>query len=328
MSKSGKKKSVPPPEFKAEPTAPQGDSSGNYLRTLRLSKGLSIKDVSEETRISESNLNAIEDQNFTALPANTFTRGLVNIYATYLGADAGTIVNRFMVEREEKAPQKRKIKSKQSREILTPKRLAEPTHISSMTMAGILLLLIVATFTGYCIYTSWNPFSFLIEGSGSIQSSMKRVFSDDAPPPVPPAREEIIIVPAEQSLPGTVTEQVPPDTSAAEGESIPPATAENQGEDTADQEFVTADQEYTVSLLFLKDTEIGLAIDDNETESLEFSAGDTRTWTVSASVTLTFSQPDSAEIRVNDSPVPFPVSREGGHTIRIPQDLAEPVSDE
>jgi len=78
MNKAGKKNISNNKEKKQEPVTNEVENTGNYLRTLRMSKGLSIKDVTEATRISATNLNAIEDENFSVLPANTFTRGLLN----------------------------------------------------------------------------------------------------------------------------------------------------------------------------------------------------------------------------------------------------------
>ncbi|MCL7487108.1 MAG: helix-turn-helix domain-containing protein [Desulfobulbaceae bacterium] len=194
MSKSGKSNSSKSKnkEQKQEPETTELENTGNYLRTLRLGKGLSIKDAAEATRISASNLNAIEDQNFSALPANTFTRGLLNIYANYLGADAKAVVGKFMEERGNSVLQKQRFDTRQPRHLLTPKRLAEPSHISSMTMAGILLLFIIVSFTAYCVYTSWNPFSFLMKKSGEIESILLDNILEENSAPVDPAGDQTL----------------------------------------------------------------------------------------------------------------------------------------
>ena len=157
MSRSGKKKAKKPDEI----SPPEFENAGKYLRKLRTDKGLSTKEISEITRISDVNLNAIESQEFESLPADTFTRGFITIYADFLGADTPWIVARFMEERESSRSSEKKSRVKQSRKILTAKTLAEPSQVSSITMAGILLVIIIVLFTGFCLYTSWNPFSFL-----------------------------------------------------------------------------------------------------------------------------------------------------------------------
>jgi hypothetical protein len=69
----------------------------------------------------------------------------------------------------------KRFKARQSRKILAPKTLAEPSHFSSVTAAIILLMIIVVLFTAYCVYTSWNPFAFLTDQEKSIQSIMMSV---------------------------------------------------------------------------------------------------------------------------------------------------------
>ena len=59
-----RKKNAPDQEQKTAP-----ESIGGYLQKLRTEKGLSIKDVTEATPISATNINAIEAQDFGALPA-------------------------------------------------------------------------------------------------------------------------------------------------------------------------------------------------------------------------------------------------------------------
>ena len=205
MSKTGRKNISNNKENIQKPVTSEVENTGNYLRTLRMSKGLSIKDVTEATRISETNLNAIEDENFSALPANTFTRGLLNIYADFLGANKETVVTKFMEERENSSTQKRRSRPKQSGKILSPRRLAEPSQISSMTMAGVLFLVIVVSFTGYCVYNSWNPFSFLMKENRTIQSVMKNIFPEKKPDQDSPALENVIKVPVDTSRPRSFT---------------------------------------------------------------------------------------------------------------------------
>jgi len=170
MNRTGKKTDNRQDEM--HPEKPEIGHMGQYLQKLRTEKGLTVKDVSHATRISEININAIENQDFAALPADTFTRGFLAIYARLLGLDPKDVVNPFMQERETKKAGGKKPKTKQPRKILSPKTLAEPSHFSSMTAAIILFIIIVFLFTAFCLYTSWNPFSFLTDKESSFQSIM------------------------------------------------------------------------------------------------------------------------------------------------------------
>lgn len=321
MSKSEKKTGS-----KKEPERSDIENTGNYLRTLRLGKGLSIHDVSEATRISQTNLNAIEDQDFASLPASTFTRGLLNIYVKFLDAEnAETIVTKFMEERESSAIQKRRSRqTTPSRKLMSPKRLAEPAQMSSMTMAGILLLFIVVSFIGYCLYTSWNPFGMLMQKDGDMRSIMESVFHEEKQVTDFPADEEITMV-SEKQAPLEPLTPLQPSQETEKKPSMPPGetTAQPAVELNSEQKTAARETKYTLTIHFLQDTAIELTKDNDETVVKQFRAGDLQSWSAEDSITMTFTKADSAEIQINNVAVPFPEARDGHYTLRIPQDAAE-----
>lgn len=173
MNKSGKKHGDQQEDLQFE--EPEFEHTGQYLQKLRTEKGLTIKDVVQATRISEINLNAIESQDFSTLPADTFTRGFLAMYARYLGLDPKEIVHNFLEERDGRKVGGRKNRAKHTGKILAPKTLAEPSHFSSVTAAFILLIIIILLFTAFCFYTSWNPFSFMTGKNKSLQSFLMSV---------------------------------------------------------------------------------------------------------------------------------------------------------
>lgn len=144
---------------------------GLRLKLLRTRQELSIDRVSDITHISRSNIQAIEEENFRDLPADTFTRGLVTIYGDFLGIDGVQAAKDFLSERDRQLPKGRRNRYGSGRS-LRPKKLAEPSHISSATVASILLILIVTSFSAFCVYSGWNPLSYFMEKK------------DQAPPPL------------------------------------------------------------------------------------------------------------------------------------------------
>lgn len=163
---------------KATPLHPEQNVVGSHLQFLREEKGLSIEDVADVTKISASNLRAMENQQYDLLPADTFTRGHLTIYGEFLGVDGKQLALRFLTERDEKhSPGKRNKRNFDSNgRNLIPKKLAEPSHIPSATVAVLLLFCIVASFTTFCIYTSWNPFSYFTNTTKQFSASMMEVF--------------------------------------------------------------------------------------------------------------------------------------------------------
>lgn len=66
---------------------PQSVFTGELLRKVRQSQGIEIADISQRTKISQSYLSAIEDENFAALPAFVYLRGFITELAKYLKLD-------------------------------------------------------------------------------------------------------------------------------------------------------------------------------------------------------------------------------------------------
>jgi cytoskeleton protein RodZ len=137
------------------------DLIGHQLRTLRQEKGLTLEEVSHSTRISLTNLCAIESMQYQKLPADPFTKGLLGLYGAFLGTDGRKIAEEFFLERDGGRTAVPSLKKYLAHRSLAPKELAERAHISSATIAGILMALITLSFTGFCLYTSWNPLAFL-----------------------------------------------------------------------------------------------------------------------------------------------------------------------
>ena len=68
------------------------DTAGARLLRARAAAGLSVKQVAETTKIAERYLLAIEQGNYTALPARTYATGFARSYARAVGADAPAII--------------------------------------------------------------------------------------------------------------------------------------------------------------------------------------------------------------------------------------------
>ncbi|MBW2673689.1 MAG: helix-turn-helix domain-containing protein [Deltaproteobacteria bacterium] len=65
------------------------------LRTIRTSRGLTLKDVSSSTRISPQNLKAIEEQRFELLPEPIYARAFIDMYAKALDVDGKKILSLY-----------------------------------------------------------------------------------------------------------------------------------------------------------------------------------------------------------------------------------------
>lgn len=63
------------------------DNIGISLRQARLEQNISLEEVEKNTRIRKVYLEALENENWDAIPGAVYTRGFLRTYAKYLGLD-------------------------------------------------------------------------------------------------------------------------------------------------------------------------------------------------------------------------------------------------
>jgi cytoskeletal protein RodZ len=68
---------------------------GRYLRAYRMDKGLSLDEVAQQTKITLSCLQQIENEDLLHLPQDVFVRGLLKAYADAVGGDAKEALLRY-----------------------------------------------------------------------------------------------------------------------------------------------------------------------------------------------------------------------------------------
>src|SRR3954471_15892230 len=83
------------PDQENDPSHSELASFGEELRREREIRGISLKEISDATKISKRFLEAIERNDHKTLPAPVFTRGFVREYARYLGLSSEDMVNRY-----------------------------------------------------------------------------------------------------------------------------------------------------------------------------------------------------------------------------------------
>lgn len=145
----------------------ENESLGQFLRNTRLAQAIDLKQISDETKISGSNLRAMEADDYESLPADAFARGFYGLYAKRLQLDPDETVARFLLERGSKpSPYKQAtsigspLPSDMARQVSS---MAEPAKSSPMSSLGFILLLLILIAGGVCLYLSINPATYLSE---------------------------------------------------------------------------------------------------------------------------------------------------------------------
>lgn len=73
-------------------------SFGEELKRERELRDISLKEISEATKISIRFLEALEQNNFDILPGGIFNRGFIRSYARFIGIDGEEMVNAYLHE--------------------------------------------------------------------------------------------------------------------------------------------------------------------------------------------------------------------------------------
>lgn len=81
------KNSDPTPDERAQSQGAESSSLGPLLRHAREAKRLSLRDISDQTRISRRYLEAIEADDYKNLPGGIFNRSFVKAFAKTIGFD-------------------------------------------------------------------------------------------------------------------------------------------------------------------------------------------------------------------------------------------------
>ena len=74
-------------------------SVGQYLRSQREAKRMSVEEVSRATRVPMSSVERIEADQFDELPGEVFVRGFLKSYARAVGVPAEEVLARYTASR-------------------------------------------------------------------------------------------------------------------------------------------------------------------------------------------------------------------------------------
>jgi cytoskeletal protein RodZ len=70
---------------------PSGDTIGEILKRTREAKKLSIEEVNRHTKISAQVINSLEQDDLESFPGDTYLKGFLKTYATFLELDPDEI---------------------------------------------------------------------------------------------------------------------------------------------------------------------------------------------------------------------------------------------
>lgn len=141
------------------------ESPGHILRAKRVQSDFTIEQITAETKIAASVIRAIEDDNFTELPAPVFTKGFYTLYAKKLGLDAEYLVTLYQTLYDEQTIENTKETIQNDVTALTKR-----PFVPIFSLIGFTLLLLLLIFGTLSWYFSWNPADFLSQQLRGIET--------------------------------------------------------------------------------------------------------------------------------------------------------------
>jgi len=203
-------------------------SLGEYLRSERLNRGITLEEISRETRISTRMLQAIEDGNTESLPAGVLVKGFLRAYAQKIGLDPETVILRYQDLYEEEGARREALEKfhERFRRIPTRRRFLIPSAAAAMVV---------------CLLLAWLLSPRDWHQTAPPSTKAPAILPEEAPPAPPtaepaPSPVPLPTPPAVQSAPPAIPPPMretvfPPEPSSA-GSSEPASSAATGGRAT------------------------------------------------------------------------------------------------
>jgi len=274
---------------------------GQLLQEARQQKGVSLEQVEEVTRIRQRFLKALEEENYTALPAEAYVKGFLRNYALYLGLDPQEVMALYEgrgVEGKKAAPPQPGFF--QPMDI----SLAAPSWLTPDLVIGALLILVLLAFG------SWAAWHYL---SPTVKARLLSGRATATATPSPTATTSIVLPSATPTATPTTTPTVmltvtptamptvaPAVVSTSTATSTPTSTPTGAPTNTPTPR-VSAGVE--VELRIVEYTWLRVIVDGGEAFVGSLEAGTTRTWRGRESVAFRCGNGGGVEATVNGEPL-------------------------
>ncbi|MGA9348740.1 MAG: RodZ domain-containing protein [Anaerolineae bacterium] len=279
---------------------------GQLLQEARQQKGVSLEQVEEATRIRQKFLKALEEEDYTALPAEAYVKGFLRNYALYLGLDPEEVLALY---------EGRDVKGKAASAkpgFFEPMdiSLAAPSWLTPDLVIGALLIVALLAFGSWA---AWHYLPPIVRA----RLSSGRAIATATPSPTVTTSEEIILPPATSTatpttMPTAMPIEMPTATSTAmptvavvvsptstsTPTSVPTRTSAPTGTLTP---RVSAGVE--VELRIVEYSWLRVVVDGQEVFAGSLEEGTTHTWRGRESIALRCGNAGGVEATVNGEPL-------------------------
>ena len=114
-------------------------SIGEKLRLARETRGIALRDISEQTRISMRYLEAIEVDDYRRLPGGIFNRSFVRAYAKHIGYDEQQALEEYSTMMHERGEATDEVSTKPARSLVYTDNGGSRSPLLTVLLAIIIL---------------------------------------------------------------------------------------------------------------------------------------------------------------------------------------------
>lgn len=144
---------------------------GALLRATRVKQNKAVEEIADETRISLKNLKAMEADDFSALPAEAYSRGFYRLYAEALSLPPEEVLTKYSEEKLKwPAPVASLTEGPKALTNQVSEMAARSTGMS-LTYVGLILFILFLFGALISWYFSWNPATYISERLRGVQKS-------------------------------------------------------------------------------------------------------------------------------------------------------------
>ena len=253
------------------------ETLGEYLKSKREARNISLEEIAEATKIRKAILEAIENDRQDLIPPRVFTQGFLKSYASYLELDESDVVKRYqetLEELEAKSGEEKIVSQQPPRKVLTPIRVL---------VLFIIFILALA---------SWLFKSPQEKKEVSLSKDIHEKESADLLKPTPVAKPE------------TVEEETEGEVIEAKGESGLPA----EGEETSREKEAEAkeSEQMILKVVATEQTWIKFQLDQNEPFEVSLRPGELFRVKAEEKFNLRIGNAGGVELFFNEKPLGNP----------------------
>jgi cytoskeleton protein RodZ len=274
-------------------------SVGSHLRGLRERRGVSLDEIARSTRVLHPHLEALEADNFVALPAPAFTRGFIRAYCQALGERPDEALALYEAGRPERVGPRAALGS----DVTLPESpaRAEPGPRQENRPRGVVLvsfvLLVVLGAALFAVTLALQP------------AGERRV-----EPPTPPPTVE---APAPEAPTASMTNEAPPPVPSSVRPSMPTESGATPALSAAAPAGTTGVA--SVYRLVARTSEVTwmrVTMEDGRISEENIPAGEVREWVSNRPFVLSIGNAGGVTLELNGQRLP-PLGRSGAVIARL-----------